>query len=71
VRFFPFRELPGDPRLERPAGLGHAGFTAPFFARLLVMLAGLENLENPFSLHLLLQALEGLFKRLVLANIDF
>ncbi|OQA41821.1 MAG: hypothetical protein BWY49_00241 [Candidatus Omnitrophica bacterium ADurb.Bin314] len=35
------------------------------------MLAGLENLENPFSLHLLLQALEGLFKRLVLANIDF
>jgi len=57
--------------LEWSAGLGGASFTAPFFAGLLVILAGLEELQDPFALEFLLQTLQGLLNRLIFSDIDF
>lgn len=53
------------------AGLRGAGFTAPLLAWLLIILAGLEKLQDPFALHFLFEALQGPFKRLVLSDINF
>jgi len=61
----------GGTGLERSAGLGGTGFTAPFFTRLFVMLTGLEDLQDPFALDLFLEALKGFLKRLVLTDINF
>ncbi|OQA53242.1 MAG: hypothetical protein BWY44_00289 [Candidatus Omnitrophica bacterium ADurb.Bin292] len=58
-------------KLKWSAGLGGAGLAAPFLGRLFVMFTRLKKLKNPFALHFLFQALEGLFKRLVLTDIDF
>ena len=70
--FFSAEKVPArKPRLEWTAGFGSAGFTAPLLARFLIVLARLEKLQDPFALHFLFQALEGLFKRLVLTDIDF
>ncbi len=52
-------------------GLGHAGLTTPLLAGLFVILPRLQDLQDPFSFHLLFQALQGPFKRLVISNIDF
>ena len=52
-------------------GLGHAGFTTPFFAGLFVILPRLQDLQDPFAFHFLFQALQGPLKRLVISNVNF
>ena len=52
-------------------GLRHAGLTTPLFAGLFVILPRLQDLQNPFAFHLLLQALQGPLKRLVISNVYF
>ena len=46
-------------------------FTAPFLARLLVVLSCLENLEDPFALNFLFKLLQRFFQGLVLGDMDF
>lgn len=60
-------------RLEFFAEFAFGGtlLAASFFAGLLVMFTGLEDLEDAFALDLLLQALQGLFQRFIFANLNF
>ena len=52
-------------------GFGHAGLTTPLLAGLFVILPRLQDLQDPFAFHLLFQALQGPFKRFVIANVNF
>lgn len=51
--------------------LGSTLLAASFFAGLLVMLAGLENLEDAFALDLFLELFQRFFERLIVCNLDF
>ena len=53
------------------AGFVHAGLTTPLLAGLFVILPRLQDLHDPLAFQLLLQALQGPFKRLVISNVDF
>ena len=52
-------------------GFVHAGLTTPLLAGLFVILPRLQDLHDPLAFQLLLQALQGPFKRLVISNVDF
>jgi hypothetical protein len=54
----------------KPAFFRRALFAAPFLAGLLVMLAGLQDLQDAFPLDLFLEPLNGFLKRFVLSYID-
>ncbi len=53
--------IKGRVKLEL-AFFGGALLAAPFFARLFVVFAGLENFKDAFALDFFLQALEGFFQ---------
>lgn len=60
----------GERKLELSL-LGSTLLAASFFAGLLVVLAGLENLKDAFALDLLLELLQRLFERFIVSNLNF